>query len=140
MWERNTDWFPLAHTSAGDQAHNPGTCPKWIWTWPNLNWWPFALLYDAQLSLLMVDNSLLTGVRWLSLWFWFAFSWCLVMLRTFSCTCCLSVCFLENIQILCSFFKSYWFLLVLCIRYMIGKSFLPFDSLPFILLMVSFAV
>ena len=32
----------------------------------------------------------------ISLWFWFAFSWWLVMLRIFSCTCWLSVCFSQK--------------------------------------------
>lgn len=34
------------------------------------------------------------GVRGISLWFWFAFPWCLTVLGIFSCCCWPSVCFL----------------------------------------------
>ena len=41
--------------------------------------------------------AILTGVRGILLWFWFAFSWWLVMLSIFSCVCWPSVClFLEK--------------------------------------------
>ena len=71
------------------------------------------------LSFLII--TILTGIRWISLWFWFLFTWWLMMLSIFSCTCCPFVCLLwkkMSIQVLCSFSNQiicgFGFLLLFC--------------------------
>ena len=44
------------------------------------------------LYVVFLTKVILTGMRWYSLWFWFAFPWWLVMLSIFSCAYWPSVC------------------------------------------------
>lgn len=89
-----------------------------------------------------------------SLWFWLAFLWWWVLLSIFPCSFWPFICFLrKNVSsnplpiLIGSFgFFSYWVVYVLhiliyvFITYMVCKYFLPFSSLPFTLLIVSFDV
>ena len=53
-------------------------------------------------------TAILTGVKWyISLWFWFAFPWWLVVLSIFSCVWgYLYVIFGKNVQVLCPLFNQ----------------------------------
>ena len=65
-------------------------------------------LCQHLLLLILLMTTILTGVRWNSLWFWFAFPWWLMMLSIFSCACWPSACLLwkkMSVQFLCPFFK-----------------------------------
>ena len=83
----------------------------------------------------------------ISFWFWFGFPWCLVTSRTSSYTCCPLVCLLwKKCPFRCFAYFSiglfgcfhYWvvwvlyrFCILILIRYMIWKYFLPFHRLSF---------
>ena len=117
-------------------------------------------------QLLFVDSliiTILTGVRWFSLWFSFAFLWWLVMLSIFSCSCWPSVYLLwkMSIQVFCPFFNQivcffgyqviyYIYTFIFCYLYILDINLLLVISFSnvvlhsidclFILLVVSFAV
>ena len=48
---------------------------------------PFALHPYQCLFVFFPIISIMMGIRWYSLWFWFAFPWWLEMLSIFSCVC-----------------------------------------------------
>ena len=94
----------------------------------------------------------------ISLWFWFAFPWWLVILSTFSCICWPSVCLLwekMSIQIICLFFNQilwgfffcYWIWILYIFWLLTPYEIIWFANIfshlvgyLFILLIISFAV
>ena len=103
----------------------------------------------------LFDNSHFNWQVWgdISLWFWLAFLWWLMMLSIFSCNCWSSVLFGKNIQI-CHFFKSQidCILAIGCLSSLYILYFNPLSDMwfaniffhsvgfLFILLIISFAV
>ena len=82
---------------------------------------PFLHILSNTCYLWSLIIAILTGVRYISLWSWFAYPWWLVMLSTFSCVCWPSVCLLwkMSIQVLCPFFN--WVVcMFVCLFLMLG--------------------
>lgn len=70
---------------------------------------PFPSLLPQHLFLVFLMIVILTEVRWILLWFWFAFFKWLVLLNTFACTYWPFIDLLwkkMSIPILCSFLQS----------------------------------
>ena len=69
----------------------------------------------------------------ISLWFWFAFPWWLVMLSIFSCVYWLSVCLLwkMSIWVLCPFFKFVSFLMLSCMSSLYILDINPLSNILF---------
>ena len=93
-----------------------GCCAVYI---PTSNVWGFLFFTSSPTFVICVvfDDSCSNRCEVIiSLWFWFAFPWWLVMLNIFSCVCWPSVCFLWNkvfsdlLAHLKIFFVCFWIL------------------------------